>query len=91
MVTCRGRPAAESCPHCLNKKYPCNLCGVGNTANNYDDWLDSTGTEMSWDSQATLTLGQEFDVTAFLDTNHAGAYRYFSRRFFGRSFFHHMN
>jgi len=67
----RGKPAAENCPQCLNTKAAMDVCGVGG-AGNYDNWLDSTGVKMSWDSQATLTLGQEFDVSAFIKANHAG-------------------
>jgi len=48
--------------------------------------------KMPWDSQATLTLGEEFDATDFLDTNHAGgACPSFLCRFFRRSFFHHTS
>ena len=65
-----GVPSAESCPHCLNKKGASELCGIGN-GGNYDDWLDSTGVPMQWNSQATLQLGVPFEVQAFLDTNHA--------------------
>lgn len=65
-----GVPGAESCPHCLNKKGATELCGIGN-GGNYDDWLDSTGVPMQWNSQATLQLGVPFEVQAFLDTNHA--------------------
>jgi hypothetical protein len=69
-----GVPAAESCPHCLNRKLPDRLCGIGN-AGDYDEWLDSSGVPMTWQSQGVLRLGEEFDVTAFLDTNHAGRCR----------------
>ena len=67
----RGKPGAENCPQCLNTKAAMDVCGVGG-AGNYDNWLDSTGVKMSWDSQATLTLGQEFDVSAVIKANHAG-------------------
>ena len=36
-------------------------------------------------------LGQEFDVEAFLDTNHANAYRSFCVGSFGHSFLHQIN
>ena len=66
-----GRPPAESCPHCLNLKQSNRLCGIGG-AQDYDEWRDSTGIPMAWESQATLKLGAVFDVTAVLTANHAG-------------------
>jgi hypothetical protein len=47
------------------------LCGIGG-AQDYDEWRDSTGIPMAWESQATLNLGEVFDVTAVLTANHAG-------------------
>jgi hypothetical protein len=68
-----GRPPAESCPHCLNLKLSERLCGIGG-AQDYDEWNDSMGVPMAWNSQATLKVGEVFDVTAVLTANHAGKF-----------------
>jgi hypothetical protein len=69
------RPPAESCPHCLNKKQSNRVCGIGG-AQDYDVWRDSTGIPMAWRSQATLRVGEVFDVTTVLTANHAGKFCY---------------
>lgn len=66
-----GVPPSETCEHCLNTKAQDDLCSVGN-AQNYDVWNDSFGEPMPWTPQAELVLGREFEVKAFLSTNHAG-------------------
>ena len=60
-----GWKLLESCPqHCLNKKEPRHLCGVGNAANHYDDWLHSTGAKTPWDSQAAYYFQPRSSLTS---------------------------
>ena len=67
-----GKPAQESCPHCLNAKTSNNLCSQGNAATLYDKWKDVNGDEMPWSSEGTYDEGDNITVEAFLSTNHAG-------------------
>lgn len=67
-----GKPAQESCPHCLNEKTSNNLCSQGNAATLYDEWDDVNGDAMPWSSEGTYGEGDNITVEAFLSTNHAG-------------------
>jgi len=64
-----GLPPKEFCTHCLNTNN--GVCGKTTTAD-YDEYLDSTGVPMPWDSQETFTEGQEILVKSYLDTHHNG-------------------
>lgn len=52
-----NKPPREYCYQCANR----NSGVCGNTPSyNYDDWLDSTGHPMPWQSQATVSILNTF-------------------------------
>ena len=70
--TASGAPMRETCPHCLNAKEANKVCSKGNAMTDYDDWNDSQGNPMPWESQGVYEEGDLFTVEAVLTTNHAG-------------------
>jgi hypothetical protein len=64
-----GLPAAEYCFHCLNANT--GVCGTAG-ANNYDEWVDSTGRSMAWNPQDIYYGGDIINVRTTLTTNHGG-------------------
>jgi hypothetical protein len=66
-----GLPNREYCPHCLNVNPSDGICGRS-SYNNFDDWVDSTGAKMNWNSQDIFKAGQIITVKSHLDTHHNG-------------------
>jgi hypothetical protein len=64
-----GVPSREYCPHCLNTNN--GVCGVS-TNYDYDDWIDSQGNPMPWNSQGTYASGDLINVASTLRTHHNG-------------------
>ncbi len=67
-----GVPQRETCPHCLNTKEDHKVCSKGNAQTDYDEWNDSQGNPMLWESQGVYEDGDLFTVEAVLTANHAG-------------------
>eukprot|EP00591_Stephanopyxis_turris_P010789 CAMPEP_0195507578 /NCGR_PEP_ID=MMETSP0794_2-20130614/1000_1 /TAXON_ID=515487 /ORGANISM="Stephanopyxis turris, Strain CCMP 815" /LENGTH=605 /DNA_ID=CAMNT_0040634313 /DNA_START=164 /DNA_END=1981 /DNA_ORIENTATION=- len=66
-----GVPLKEYCYYCLNTKAADDICGIGG-AQSYDDWIDSNGDPMPWNSQATYTEGEIIEIKSNLHTPHWG-------------------
>lgn len=60
----------EYCYHCLNTKT--GVCGTSEQGVNYDDWLDSLGQPMPWNSQATYQAGDIITVGMEITAHHLG-------------------
>lgn len=70
-----GKPPKDYCPHCLNVNTANGLCGH-TSYNDYDNYLDSTGNRMPWDSQGVYQAGETITVSSYLDTHHNGVSNY---------------
>ena len=65
-----GVPPRDYCAWCININE--GVCGITQSGINYDDWLDSTGQPMPWQSQATYTAGDVITVSSILTAHHEG-------------------
>lgn len=64
-----GKAKKEYCPHCLNRSN--GVCGFTST-NDYDEWVDSMGNIMPWDSQSEYLSGDEIRISFTLTVHHGG-------------------
>jgi len=66
-------PAKEYCFHCLNTKGPGSVCGTSESGVNYDNWLDSNGEPISWNSNGSIYgEGDIITINSFLTAHHTG-------------------
>jgi hypothetical protein len=65
-----GVPYVEYCHACLTRN--AGVCGLSIHDHNYDDWLDSTGSPMPWNSQATYEQGGIVRINTIIKAHHLG-------------------
>jgi len=67
------KPSKDYCFHCLNTKGPGSVCGTSEQGVNYDEWLDSLGQPVSWNSNGNIYgEGDVITVNSFLASHHTG-------------------
>lgn len=64
-----GKAKREYCPHCLNRNN--GVCGYTST-NDYDEWVDSMGNIIPWDSQGEYKSGDVIRISFTITAHHGG-------------------
>ncbi|GAX20511.1 hypothetical protein FisN_24Hh239 [Fistulifera solaris] len=64
-----GKAKKEYCPHCLNRNN--GVCGYTDT-NDYDEWVDSLGNVIPWESQGAYNSGDVIRMNFTIPVHHGG-------------------